>query len=210
MAWIAGARPCCATRFLQSPNASLAQHLYARRRPARAAAAAHRHHRRRHGHHDPALQAGRGRLPRCRAAGPPEGPEGQQRPAGADAARRGARDPRPVPGGGRRHHRDQHLRRHLDRAGRLRPGAPGARDEPGRRAHRPRGRRRRRHARASRASWPAPWAPRRAPPASAPTSTTPARATPASTNCAPPTASRRRRCWKAAATCSWWKPSSTR
>ena len=32
-------------------------------------------------------------------------------------------DPRAVPGGRRRHHRDQHLRRDQRRAGRLRPGA---------------------------------------------------------------------------------------
>jgi 5-methyltetrahydrofolate--homocysteine methyltransferase len=36
-----------------------------------------------------------------------------------------------LPGRRRRHHRDQHLRRHLDRAGGLRPGAHRARDERG-------------------------------------------------------------------------------
>ena len=45
---------------------------------------------------------------------------------------------------------------------------------------------------------------------SRPTSTIPARATSRSTNCARPTASRRRRCSKAAATCCWSRRSSTR
>jgi 5-methyltetrahydrofolate--homocysteine methyltransferase len=30
------------------------------------------------------------------------------------------------------------------------------------------------------------------------------------TRCVPPTSSRRKACWKAAATCSWWRPFSTR
>ena len=46
-----------------------------------------------------------------------------------------------LPGRRRRHHRDQHLRRHLDRAGGLRPGARCARDERRRGAARARGRR---------------------------------------------------------------------
>jgi hypothetical protein len=88
--------------------------------------------------------------------------------------------------------------------------APGARDERGRGppgARRPATSTARR---TSRASWPARWAPRRAPPASAPTSTTrraqrqlrrAARGLPRAGQ---------RRCWRAAATCSWWRPSSTR
>ncbi|WZB69282.1 hypothetical protein WJ968_22370 [Achromobacter xylosoxidans] len=41
------------------------------------------------------------------------------------------RDPPPVPGGRGRRHRDQHLRRHLHRPGRLRPAGTGLRAEPG-------------------------------------------------------------------------------
>jgi hypothetical protein len=58
-----------------------------------------------------------------RFADHPQGPEGQQRPAGAHPARRDPRDPRAVPGRRRRHDRDQHLRRHQRGAGRLRPGS---------------------------------------------------------------------------------------
>ena len=56
--------------------------------------------------------------------------QGQQRPAGADAPRRHRRDPPPVPRGRRRHHRDQHLQRQRDRAGRLRPRVARLRAEP--------------------------------------------------------------------------------
>ena len=62
--------------------------LHARRRAAADPEGAHRHPRRRDGHDDPALQAERGRLPRRALQGPPEEPEGQQRPAAAHAARR--------------------------------------------------------------------------------------------------------------------------
>ena len=44
---------------------------------------------------------------------------------------RDPRHPRGLPRGRHRHHRDQHLRRDPHRAGRLRAGPPGARDEPG-------------------------------------------------------------------------------
>ncbi len=56
----------------------------------------------------------------------------------ADAARRHRRHPRSVPGGRRRHHRDQHLWCDLGRAGRLRPWRLRARDQPRRRAPGPR------------------------------------------------------------------------
>ena len=58
--------------------------------------------RRRDGHDGAAPQADRGRLPRRAVHGPPARSEGQQRPPGADAARRDRRDPprptsRPAP-----------------------------------------------------------------------------------------------------------------
>ena len=119
-------------------------------------------------------------------------------------------DPRAVPGGRRRHRRDQHLRRDPHRAGRLRPGARRARDERRRGAAGARGLRQVQHARQAALRRRRARARRRAPPASAPTSTTRRRATSASTSCARPTASRPRACSKAAATCSWSRPSSTR
>ena len=118
--------------FLQSGDEHLA--LHARRRAAADPEGAHRHPRRRDGHDDPALPAERGRLPRRALQGPPEEPEGQQRPAAAHAARRHRGDPRAVPRGRRRHRRDQHLRRDLGGAGRLRPRRLRARDERRRRA----------------------------------------------------------------------------
>jgi hypothetical protein len=135
---------------------------------------AHRHPRRRHGHHDPALQLGealyRGEGRAAAGALPTSTRrEGQQRAAEPDAPRRDPRHPRALPGRRRRPDRDQHLRRHHHRAGGLRHGPPGARDERGlgplaraacdKFSARP----------TSRATWPAPWAPRPRPPASAPT-----------------------------------------
>ena len=84
--------------------------------------------------------------------------QGQQRPARADPARRHRADPRGVPRGRRGHRRDQHLQRHADRAGRLRPASTLVRElNLGPRALAARGRRRRgpRGRRTSRASWPA-------------------------------------------------------
>ena len=106
-------------------------------------------------------------------------PQGRQRPARADAARRRPRDPRRVSRGRRRHHRDQHVQRDVDRAGRLRARRRGcARSTSPRRGSRasaptrgPRGRR------TSRASSPARWARPTARRRSRPTSTTRARAT---------------------------------
>ena len=122
-----------------------------------------------------------------------------------------ARDPRAVPRRRRRHHRDQHLRRDLGRAGRLRARRLRPRDERRRRA-RWRARPATRYSSADKprfvagALGPTPQdgehQPRR--------QRSGARATSASTSCAPPTASRPRACSKAAATCSWSRPSSTR
>ena len=58
------------------------------------------------------------------------GPQGQQRPAGADAPRGDRGDPPALSRGRRRHHRDQHVQfeRHL--AGRLRPGVAGPGTQP--------------------------------------------------------------------------------
>ncbi len=94
------------------------------------------------GTHDSALQARRGRLPRRALRGPPEGPARQQRVLQPDAARRRcARSIGQYLAGGRRHHRDQHLRCDPHRAGRLWPRRSGARDERRGGAHRARGRR---------------------------------------------------------------------
>ncbi len=117
-----------------SPPALPARELHPRRRIRPPAGSAHPDPGRRHGHDDPALQAGRGRFPRRALRRPWQGPQGRQRAAVAGAAGRDLRDPPPVPGGRRRRHRDQHLRRHLDRAGRLRPAGTGLRTEPGVRA----------------------------------------------------------------------------
>ena len=95
-----------------------------------------------------------------RFRGQSAGPQGQQRPAGADAAGSDRRDPPPLPRGRRRHHRDQHVQLQRDVAGRLRPGSAGARAEPDGGADRaPRGRRCGGSARAGRASSPAPSGP---------------------------------------------------
>ena len=106
-------------------------------------------------------------------------PEGRQRPPVAHAARSRAQDPRRVPRGRRGHHRDQHVQRDVDRAGRLRHARRGVRDQPrgraGSRASAPtRGRRARP---TSRASSPAPSGRPTARRRSRPTSTTRARAT---------------------------------
>ena len=71
----------------------------------------------------------RSRFPRRALQASSEGSAGQQRPADPDAARRHPRDPRAVPGGRRRHHRDQHLQQHDRRAGRLPARARGLRAE---------------------------------------------------------------------------------
>ena len=68
----------------------------------------------------------------------PQGPEGQQRAAAVHAARRDPRDPRGLPGRRRRHRSRPTPSAPLDRAGGLRPGARGARDERRGRAHRAR------------------------------------------------------------------------
>ena len=82
----------------------------------------------------------------------------------------------------RRHHLHQHVQRHADLAGRLRPRGPLLRAERRGRGAGPRGGRRGRHAPTGRASSPGRWArpPRR--PRSRPTSTTPAPATSPSTS----------------------------
>ena len=60
----------------------------------------------------------------------PEGSQGQQRRARADAARRDRRHPRRVSRRRRRHHRDQHVQRHVGVAGRLRARGVRLRAEP--------------------------------------------------------------------------------
>ena len=204
-------RPCgreLSVGFLQSGHEEPA--LHARRRPAADPEGTHRRSRRRDGHDDPALQARRGRLPRRALQGPREEPEGQRRPAADHPARRRRGDPRGLPARRRRHRRDQHLRRDLGGAGRLRPRRVRARDERRRRAPGARGVRPSSRAPTSRASSPARSGRRRRRRASAPTSTTRRRATSPSPSCATPTASRPRACSKAAATCSWSRRSSTR
>ena len=111
--------------------------------------------------------------------------------------------------GRRRHRRDQHLHRDLDRAGRLRHGGPRLRDQPRRRPARPRGVRRGRdrgppplRGRLARAR---PTAPRRSPR----TSTTRAPATSPSRSWSRPTSSRRAASSTAAPTCSSSRRSST-
>ncbi|CRE07979.1 Uncharacterised protein [Bordetella pertussis] len=84
-----------------------------------------------HGHDDPALQAGRGRFPWRALRRAPQGSQGRQRTAVAGAPGRDRGNPPAVPRGRRRRDRDQHLRRHVDRPGRLRPAGAGLRDEPG-------------------------------------------------------------------------------
>ena len=100
------------------------------RRPAGCRRQAHPHHRRCHGHHDPALQAGRGRLSRRALQGLAARRQRQQRPPGADAAADHRQDPRGVSGSRRRHPRNQHLQRAAHLAGRLRHGGSRLRDEP--------------------------------------------------------------------------------
>ena len=80
---------------------------------------------------DPAPQAGRGRLSRHALRRLADRHQGQQRPAGADAAGDHPRDPRAYFAGRRRHHRDQHLQRAAHLHGRLRHGGPELRDQPG-------------------------------------------------------------------------------
>ena len=86
--------------------------------------------RRRDGDDDPAAPADGGRFPRRAVQGPPARSARQQRPAGADAARRHRRHPSRIPRRRQRHHRDQHVQQHGDRAGRLRARAAGLRAEP--------------------------------------------------------------------------------
>ena len=81
-----------------------------------------------------------GGFPRRALQGLEAGPQGQQRPADPDAARRGARRPSRLFPRRRRHRRDQHLLRHLHRPGRLRHGGDRLRAEPRGRAPCPRGR----------------------------------------------------------------------
>ena len=81
--------------------------------------------RRCHGHQPAAGRADGGRL-----RGP--GPRGLQRDAGTDAARRHRPGPPVVPRGRVRRGGDRHLRGLRPGAGRVRPGPPGARAQPGR------------------------------------------------------------------------------
>ena len=104
-------------------------------------ARAHPRHGRRNGHADPAVQAVGGRLSR-RVPRSLARPEGRQRSPVAHATRGRAQDPRRVPRGGRGHHRDQHVQRDFDRAGRLRHASAGVRDQPRGRQDRARVRRR--------------------------------------------------------------------
>ncbi len=88
-------------------------------------------HRRGHGDDDPVPQARGGRVPRRPVRRSFPRPEGLQRhpehhPAGDDRG-----DPPGLPRGGRRHHRDQHLQLQRSVPGRLRPGGPRLRPEPG-------------------------------------------------------------------------------
>jgi hypothetical protein len=71
----------------------------------------------------------------------PTRPEGQQRPADADAAGADPRDSRQVPGGRRRHHRDQYLQFQRAGPGRLPDGRHRGRAQPHRGAAGARGRR---------------------------------------------------------------------
>ena len=99
-----------------------------------------------------------GRLPRRTVPQPSARAQGQQRRARPDAARRHRRHPSRIPGGRRRHHRDQHVHQHRDCAGRLRPRGARLRAEPSK-ARAWRGRRPTSgpHGRpTARASWPAP------------------------------------------------------
>ncbi|MDT4818106.1 hypothetical protein FQZ97_511940 [compost metagenome] len=114
-----------------SPPAIPARSLYPGWRIRPPAGQAHSDPGWRHGHHDPALQAGRGRFPRRALCRPRQRPQGRQRAALASASGRDLRDPPPIPRGRRRRHRDQYLRRHVDRPGRLRPAGTGLRAEPG-------------------------------------------------------------------------------
>ena len=73
--------------------------------------------RRRDGDDGPAPPADGSRLPRRAVRGHPQRSARQQRRAGADPAGRHRRNPPPVSRGRQRHHRDQHLQQHRDRAG---------------------------------------------------------------------------------------------
>ena len=90
------------------------------------------------GTRDPAGPARRGRLPRRAVRRLAVGRPGQQRPADAHPARHHPRHPPRVPRGRRRHHRDQHVQRQRDLAGRLRHGGARLRAQPRGRAARPR------------------------------------------------------------------------
>ena len=118
-------RPC---RLCPCPPEH-ARHGAGRDPAARTAQGTHPDPGRCHGHHDPAVQAGRGRLPRRALPRPCPRREGQQRAALAHPARHHPGNPREVPGGGGRPHRDQHLRRHGRCPGRLPPAGTGLRDE---------------------------------------------------------------------------------
>ena len=152
----------------------------------------------------------RGGLPWRTLCRPPGRRARQQRAAAAHAADGHPGDPRAVPGRRRGPDRDQHLRRHLDRAGGLPDGAPGLRDEPRGRAGSRKPPPPSTPPPTSRVSSPARSDPRPRPRRSRPTSTTPAHATSPSTSSSRPTASRRAACSMAAPTCCWSRRSSTR
>ncbi len=100
---------------------------------------------RRHGHHGPAPQADRGGLSRRAFQGLASRPQGQQRPAGDHQARGHQGHPLRIPGGGRGHHRDRHLRRQRHHAESVRHGVAQLRAEHGRCRAGARGLRRIRH-----------------------------------------------------------------
>ena len=140
-----------------------------------------------------------------------EGPEGQQRAAAAHAARRDPRDPRrstwppaptssrPTPSARPRSRRRTTAWPHLAREMNVAAARAGAR-----------GLRRVRARPTSRASSPARSGPTPRTASISPDVNDPARATSPSSSCARPTTSRPTGCSKAAPTCSWSRPSSTR
>jgi hypothetical protein len=101
-----------------------------------------RHPRRRHGHDGAPTGPRRGRLSRSPVRRPPPRPEELHRRPDAHARGRDPQHPRRLPGGGRRHCRDQHVRGDERGPGRLRPPAPHPGDEPRRRVAGPGGGRR--------------------------------------------------------------------
>ncbi|VFT33819.1 Uncharacterised protein [Pseudomonas aeruginosa] len=83
----------------------------------------------RHGHHDPELQAGRGRLPRRALRRLAERRERQQRPLAAQPPGRDPGHREGLPRRRRRHPRDQYLQRHPGVPGRLRHAVAGLRTQ---------------------------------------------------------------------------------